>query len=443
MELHIEEGETCADHLDIYFFYSETCPHCRSEKEFLQEFELDYPEVHVNYLLVSENFDLLKEYAQKYNTSTGGVPRTFIGDKAFIGFTEASGELEYTPAYNAYSGYKNQIISQVHEYLGKENPVDGESEMIEEPQAKVPYWLFIFLLLYILTYPLYRKRITASENTKRYWMAGLVACLIVTMFVFMAMTPEVVVKDFAQKTPFPLFVFILAFADGFNPCAFTVFIILLSLLTYTKSKKDMTTVGLVFIITSALMYFIFIMAMILLGSWALERYGAIILKTIGIVIIIAGVINVKDYLFFKKGFSLSIDDNKKSKIMKRAGKIVNRLKDTTSRKSFFIALFLTFVFAVFVNIVELGCSAILPAVYMASLVNSYGSDLALAHVIWTLFYSFVYILPLFAILMNFIYTFKSSRLTESQGRVLKLVSGLFMLLFGIIMILRPEILSFS
>jgi uncharacterized membrane protein HdeD (DUF308 family) len=80
---------------------------------------------------------------------------------------------------------------------------------------------------------------------------------------------------------------------------------------------------------------------------------------------------------------------------------------------------------------------------MASLVSSYGRDIAIPHLLWTGFYSLVYILPLLAILLNFVYTFKSARLTEKQGRVLKLISGLFMIFFGMIMIFSPELLMFG
>ena len=42
-----------------------------------------------------------------------------------------------------------------------------------------------------------------------------------------------------------------------------------------------------------------------------------------------------------------------------------------------------------------------------------------------------------------VYVFKSVRLTENQGRLLKLTAGAFMLFFGLLMIFKPELLAFG
>jgi cytochrome c biogenesis protein CcdA len=78
---------------------------------------------------------------------------------------------------------------------------------------------------------------------------------------------------------------------------------------------------------------------------------------------------------------------------------------------------------------------------LTALVQYCQSNFWLCSAFWTGIYAVIYIVPLLAILGNFIYFFKSSRLTEKQGRILKLVSGLFMVFFGVIMIIRPELLS--
>ena len=62
--------------------------------------------------------------------------------------------------------------------------------------------------------------------------------------------------------------------------------------------------------------------------------------------------------------------------------------------------------------------------------------------IWTALYAVIYVIPLLLILSNFIYSFESSRMTETQGRILKLVGGLFMLFFGLVMIFQPKLLLF-
>ena len=56
-------------------------------------------------------------------------------------------------------------------------------------------------------------------------------------------------------------------------------------------------------------------------------------------------------------------------------------------------------------------------------------------------YNLVYVLPLLAIVLAFTLTLGASKLTERQGRVLKLLSGLMMLGFGRVMLVAPDRLS--
>jgi len=46
------------------------------------------------------------------------------------------------------------------------------------------------------------------------------------------------------------------------------------------------------------------------------------------------------------------------------------------------------------------------------------------------------------ILSNFIYSFESTRMSETQGRRLKLLGGVFMLFFGLVMVFKPDLLVF-
>lgn len=437
---------------ELNFFFSTTCPHCKAEMEFLKSIEGDCQNLKINYYEVKENFKLLKELAEKYNTTTTAVPRTFIGDKAYVGFTDASGELEYNPVYKAYNGYKNIILDHINTLeqvtptaCEKGEECECEEHVDENAGKKSEFsnsWIFLLIIIYGIIYFLLKRKFKDGTGNK-YLVSGFILVIIISLFIFISSQNEVGIKNFAESLPFPFFVTIIALADGFNPCAFTVLIILLSLLTYTKSKKDMGIIGLTFVITSAIMYFIFIMVMVLVGSWAFHTWGSTILLVLGILIIIAAIINLKDYFFFGKGVSLSISETDKSKFTAKAREIVNQIRNAESKKHFFFALFGTILLAIFVNLVELGCTAILPAVYMASLVKSFGDTISMGHIIWTAYYSFIYIIPLLIILIAFIYSFKSTRITEKQGRVLKLISGLFMLFFGIIMLFFPELLVFG
>ncbi|MFW5746964.1 MAG: glutaredoxin family protein [Nanoarchaeota archaeon] len=441
--------------LDVNLFYSYTCAHCHEEIEYLDSIKDEYPQIEFNYFEVSKKehtFEraLLERFAEEYNSSTQGVPRTFIGEKVFIGFDPGEGEFVYSPPHKAHIGYRNQIQRAITELVTcKENSTSaGSGDVCPEGETHESFgglsylWPFLIILLYLPTYLLFRKTLQQDAQKRRYWISGLVTAVILSIFLFILAVPESLVASFAQKLPFPLFVVIVALADGFNPCAFTVLFILLSLLTYTKRKSDMALVGIIFIITSAVMYFLFIMIMMFVGSFFIERYGQLILRILGLVIFGAGVVNLKDYLFFGKGVSLSMSEKEKGKITRKARSIVKKLSDHSARTLAW-GIGATILLAIGVNVVELGCTAILPVVYLSSLFNSYGPQVAAGHVAWTAVYGLIYVIPLFAILFNFIFTFKSDRITENQGRILKFVAGVFMLITGLIMLVNPSLLAFG
>jgi glutaredoxin len=431
------------DSVDVYFYYSKTCPHCTEQKPLMNYIDQHNEQVKIHAVEVSDNPKVWQQYLENNSIETTAVPRTVIGEKAFVGFTEATGQLEYNSTYQAYLGYKNQIIKAIEEQL--DVPLNiPETEKASQPSSQsLPWSVFLLPVFYAISYPLVKPRLTNAQR-KRYWIGGLLGVILLSVFAFVLFIPDATIQNFAQTLPFPLFVSAIALIDGFNPCAFTVLVILLSLLTYTKNKSDMILIGSTFIMTSAIMYFAFIIAMVVVGSFFLEQYGQIALMILGAIVTVAGLINIKDYFFFKQSISLSLSEQQQLTITKKAGQITRKLNQAkVESKQFLFALGATILLGVFVNIIELGCTAILPVVYMTSLVNHCSTNSGVCYASWTALYAVIYIIPLLAILLNFIYSFQSSRLSENQGRTLKLISGLFMLLFGLVMLIEPQLLMLT
>lgn len=373
---------------------------------------------------------------QGHGITSNAVPRTIIGEDTFIGFSKNNGPLEYSEPYQGYIGYYNQIIAAIETELG------SSIELLPEKSSWYR-WLpliVLFLLLTGYTHPLVRK---GSQKTKRYWLGGLIVMTITSLFVLASTIPEARLYAFSSNLPFPVFVFILAFFDGFNPCAFSIFIIFLSMLTHTIKRSTTAILGFVFIATSAIMYFIFILGIVAVGSVLFGAVGKYISIVVGIGMLLIAVINIKDYWLFKKGPSLTISDTSMAKTSRKAGRIISRLeKNSSNPGSIIIAITSTIALAAFVNLIELGCTAILPAVYMTNLLKHYGRSFAAPHFIYTLFYAGVYVIPLVLLLLGFKLFFKTKRLSELQGRTLKLISGVIMLIFGVVLIFRPEVIDF-
>ncbi|MFH1308516.1 MAG: hypothetical protein ABIH51_00700 [Patescibacteria group bacterium] len=73
--------------LEINFFYSETCPHCKTEQKFLDKIENEY-DIVINKYIHTENQKLLIDLLTKHNSEQyiGLVPLTFIGNDFIPGF---------------------------------------------------------------------------------------------------------------------------------------------------------------------------------------------------------------------------------------------------------------------------------------------------------------------------------------------------------------------
>lgn len=427
---------------DIFFFYSKTCPHCTKEKIFLNEIQDKYPQLVIQQIEVSEDYELFKQISERYNTIAVGVPRTIINGTVFIGFTEEDGPFQYIRGYQAYNGYKNQIEKSIVEYLSAKKLITGNetcpSEPVKPESKNLLFFPLILLFLYALFFAIFRKKINKN------YLIGILFALIVIIFFYLSQhLPSTKVISFAKQFSFPVFTFIIALLDGFNPCAFAVLAILLSLLVYAQSRKKMFLIGIIFILTSAVMYFIFIIILLLLRTELLAAYKSTIRIIVGFIALIAGSINIKDFFLFKKGISLTISEEKMGRIVKRMRKIVNEVKEAKKTSALFVAIIGTIILAALVNLIELGCTLILPIQYLEILVTNYGTHISVLHYIYIAFYSLVYIIPLFAILGSFLYTFKSERMTESKGRLLKLVSGLVMIGLGLILIFKPELIAFG
>ncbi|HEC88624.1 MAG TPA: hypothetical protein ENI52_04850 [Thermoplasmata archaeon] len=191
----------------------------------------------------------------------------------------------------------------------------------------------------------------------------------------------------------------------------------------------MLIVGVTFVITSGIVYFMFMAAW--LNFFLLVGYVDVMRIAIAILAITVGIINVKDFFFFKRGVSLTIPDSKKPSLMKR-------MRGLLKKESTFALILGTMALAFFANLIELLCTAGFPAIYTRILTLNALS--ALKYYLYLVLYNAVYVVPLMIIVVSFVVTMGRRKFTERQGRILKLVSGAIMLLLGLIMLLKPEIL---
>ena len=122
---------------------------------------------------------------------------------------------------------------------------------------------------------------------------------------------------------------IIGLIDGFNPCAMWVLLFLISVLIGMKNKKRMWILGVAFLVTSALVYMLIMLAWI---SIAVKITTIIWIRNIiAIVALIGGIINLRSFFTHQDSGCEVVDDKKRKTIFKK-------IKKFTSEKSFILAL---------------------------------------------------------------------------------------------------------
>jgi len=234
----------------------------------------------------------------------------------------------------------------------------------------------------------------------------------------------------ASELSLPALTVILGGLDSFNPCAFFVLFFLLSLLIHARSRQRMLLIGGTFVFFSGFIYFVFMAAWLNLFMVA----GRLVIITIiaGLVALTVALINIKDFFFFSKGVSLSIPEKAKPKLFER----MRNLLKSTSVPSMIAG---TIVLSIAANSYELLCTAGFPMVFTRILtLQNFSTG---QYYLYLALYNCIYVLPLAAIVVVFTVTMGAKKLTEWQGRKLKLLSGLMMLFLGFILLIDPVLLN--
>jgi cytochrome c biogenesis protein CcdA len=201
--------------------------------------------------------------------------------------------------------------------------------------------------------------------------------------------------------------------DSINPCAFAVLIFLLGYLLAIGSSRLILKVGLVYISTVFVVYFL--AGFGILKALTVFNIADVIFKIAGILLILIGLINVKDFFWYGKGFTLAIPESRKPLIQKYVKKA-----------SIPAAMVLGFLVSAF----ELPCTG---GVYLAILGLLASHETQLSAVPYLLLYNLIFILPLFIILGFVYFGFSAKQMEEwrtKQRKWLRLVLGLGALVLG-------------
>ena len=218
-----------------------------------------------------------------------------------------------------------------------------------------------------------------------------------------------------------------ALLDSINPCVFGVLIFLCAFMVKVfKSPKRMLLGGLLYTLVVYLSY-------LLIGLGILKftvsfGFSTIIYWVAAIIAIGAGLIEIKDFFWYGKGFSLQIIPG----AAKRIKHYTNYIAKVNKKKPW-LSYLIAGLLGIFVVLVELPCTG---APYLAIL-GILGQGDFMSGVPLLLLYNLIFILPLFVI-MGLVYFGKSSKVLEEwrlkHRGTMRLAVGLFLIALGIYMI---------
>lgn len=225
---------------------------------------------------------------------------------------------------------------------------------------------------------------------------------------------------------------VIGLIDGFNPCAMWTLLFLISLLLGMKNKKRMWILGITFIVASAFVYFLFLTAW--LNFFLILGFVFWVRIIIGLIAIGVGIYNLRHYQKNKDGTCKVTDDEKKRNTF-------DKLKGIAHEKKFILAFGGIILLAFAVNLIELVCSAGLPAIFTQILSISNLSPGQ--HYSYILIYIFFFMLDDLVVFTIAMVTLRAVGIESKYARLSRLIGGVLMIIIGGLLLFKPELLMFG
>ncbi|MDO9106415.1 MAG: NrdH-redoxin [Methylovulum sp.] len=367
---------------DIEAFVRDGCPHCAKAEVFLQTLKREHPELNIvihDVIQEPEALVRLQELAQSQGVSAARVPAFQVAGQLIVGYSDEITTGQLIRSALARSQTKTAKNADMAGSCEAKQALVCEPE-IEATQTTEPAFAVDFL----------GYRLSPSE-------IGL-----------------------------PLFTLAMGLLDGFNPCSLWVLILMISLLSPLKDRGRMFAIAGTFVAVEGLVYFMFMAAWLNLFLFiGLSRASEI---TVALIALLAGLINLKDFLFFGRGISLSVPETAKPGIYARMRKILHA-------QNLLGAIIGAVVLAILVQLVEFMCTSGFPALYtqILTLENLHN----ISYYSYLLLYNLAYMFDDVVILTIGIVTLSQRRLQQQEGRWLKLVSGFVMVGLALYLLVSP------
>jgi len=393
-----KDNNTDSNAAELILFYWKTCPHCKAEEWYLDtlketyNFKVTWYEVYYS----KENRQMMKEYGEQFWTEFNSVPVVVMWDDYFVW-------ANYDKTVNLLEKYATKkwddecLPDEIEDEQNTNLVIECNDEETVDEKYSCDWddenWCEL------------RWNINESDEnqtTKIFW------------------------KEISLRKAGPiLFGIALWFADWINPCMFWVLIFLLTYLVSVGSRKKVLYSGLIFVVTTFVLYSAIMYGMhkLLFSTDFFLEYISTVKYIIWGLAIILWIIEIKDFFRYGKWVSLAIPKWAKP-----------TLEYVTKKWTYMSA----FILAVLSTFVELPCTIWIPLAYVGAVGDKVNIFAALG------IYNFFFILPLIIIILGIYYWISAFKTKDgdlainkvSNKKIMRLVAGIILLTLWILFLTK-------
>lgn len=372
--------------VDVYVFWRVGCPHCENAMALLDRLEdQGEPFRQQRFEIGSDarSRELFQRIAIHFNLERPAVPLVVVGDRVFVGY------LNDRATGSAYLGAIRDCVSK--------GCIDRVQALTHAPGASVG------------TPP-------PSDTIARPTEISLPIAGAIDL----------------RGLSLPVLTILLAAADGFNPCAMWALVFLIGLLAGMRNRRRMWLLGATFLLASAAVYFAFMAAwlnlLLVLGVIVWIRLA------IALVALAGGAYALWDAIRHPQPVcAVSAGGGHK--------RVFDRLKEMVKAPRLPFAVTGIALLAFAVNLIELVCSAGIPAVYTQILTLTPMPPWR--YYAYLLLYLFVYMLDDLLVFASAMWTLQVAGLSGKYMRYSRFIGGVLLIALGLMLLLKPALLSYG
>lgn len=393
--------------VNVYLFYGDGCPHCSALEEYLDEKYSNDKDVKVyKYEVWNDvtNQELWKKVEDVTGEEAKGVPYFVIGKEVMQGYSagdvwekKVDKAIEEAKKIN-YNDNVGITLGVVEGKIIKDDDISKSNYDPDKKEADISDY--------------YNNDSDTNADTE----------------LNIPLVGTISLKDMS----IPVIAILIGLVDGFNPCAMWVLIFLITMLFDYPSKKKMWILGCTFLFTSAFIYFLFMISFLKVATFI--NSINVLKLLIAVFALVFGGFNIYRYFKTKDVGCDVVDKNKRRKI-------INRIKNILSSKSFAFAIGGIILLAISVNLIELLCSMGLPVMFTEIL--AYNNITGVKNILYIILYIIFFLIDDLIVFFIAMKTLKITAISNKYSKYSHLVGGLIMIAIGLLMILKPEWLMFN